>query len=605
MDQNKQQIIERLTQATNVLVTVSANPSVDQLAACIGLTLFLNKLGKHATAVFSGQAPSAIEFLEPETTLEQNTDSLRDFIISLDKSKADKLRYKVEENIVKIFITPYRTSLSDADLNFSQGDFNVEAVVALGVQEKEDLDQAITSHGRILHDATVMSVNTTATSALGSINWSDPSVSSLCEMVTGLTNDLKKDGYDNQIATALLTGIVAETERFSNEKTSPNTMTLAATLMGAGANQQLIATKLQPKAEEAAPLPQEEAVVPEQKTTATSDGALSINHDEQDSTLDLLDDDIPDIHIDEHGNMNQLGGDELPPTEELRRPDMILEPPSRGGELTANDKPEQLAGSADAMSSVAPLESILQHNNDEHPEPMGNTVEEDPLGAPIDQSTPPVVADSQEASQDSSVVEPETQNPEQTPAVIATAIEPSELPSSIPDLTPLNPEPTPDPATVPEPVVLPEHDSVAETLAELEKTVDSLHLESPEAGATVEPAPDASDARSAVESALNASTDTPLQSLNAQPLSDGSLHEPASQASIVPTPIGDILAQADAEAAEAVEAVSGTTAPDNRDPAAPPPLPPPLTIMPPIPGEGVPITDSPAPPTNPLFNPPS
>src|SRR3954471_7212365 len=138
--QAKQQVVERIKRAANVLVTVSRDPSVDQLAACIGLTLMLAKLGKHATAVFSGKVPSTIEFLQPEKTLEKNTDSLRDFIISLDKSKADKLRYKVEDQFVKIFITPYRTSISQADLDFSQGDFNVDVVVALGVHEQNELD---------------------------------------------------------------------------------------------------------------------------------------------------------------------------------------------------------------------------------------------------------------------------------------------------------------------------------------------------------------------------------------------------------------------------------------------------------------------------------
>src|ERR1700727_1170051 len=122
----KQQIVERLKQANNVLVTVSRNPSVDQLAACIGLTLLLNKLDKHAAAVFSGQVPSTIEFLKPEDTLEKTTDSLRDFIIALDKSKADKLRYKVEDQVVRIFITPYKTSIGQEDLEFSEGDFNVD-----------------------------------------------------------------------------------------------------------------------------------------------------------------------------------------------------------------------------------------------------------------------------------------------------------------------------------------------------------------------------------------------------------------------------------------------------------------------------------------------
>jgi hypothetical protein len=144
----KQQIVERVKQANKFLVTVNSNPTVDQLAACIGLTLMLNKMGKHATAVFSGRVPSTIEFLQPEKTLQKNTDALRDFIISLDKNKADKLRYKVEDDVVRIFITPYRTSLSQKDLVFSDGDFNVEAVIALGVSQRTQLDAAITAIAR-------------------------------------------------------------------------------------------------------------------------------------------------------------------------------------------------------------------------------------------------------------------------------------------------------------------------------------------------------------------------------------------------------------------------------------------------------------------------
>ena len=117
MDDAKSQLVEKLKSANNVLVTVSRNPSVDQLSALLGLTLLLNKQGKHTAAVFSGEVPSTIEFLQPEDTIEKNTDSLRDFIIALDKSKADKLRYKVEDNVVRIFITPYKTSISQDDLD--------------------------------------------------------------------------------------------------------------------------------------------------------------------------------------------------------------------------------------------------------------------------------------------------------------------------------------------------------------------------------------------------------------------------------------------------------------------------------------------------------
>lgn len=243
----KQQIVDKVKDSSNVLVTVSSNPSVDELSAALAITLLINKLGKHATAVFSGHVPPAIEFLEPEKTFEDTVDSLRDFIIALDKEKADHLRYKVVDDMVKIFITPYRTTISEKDLDFSQGDYNVEVVLAIGVKTEEDLDKALESHGRILHDATVAALSLGEATNLGGIEWVNKQASSYSEMLVELADGLKTDKnlLDEQIATAFLTGIVAATDRFSNDKTSSQVMTTAAQLMAAGANQQLIVSKLQ------------------------------------------------------------------------------------------------------------------------------------------------------------------------------------------------------------------------------------------------------------------------------------------------------------------------------------------------------------------------
>jgi hypothetical protein len=286
MDNQRQQAAERIKQANNILVTVSNNPSVDQLAACIGLTLSLNKMGKHATAVFSGQVPSTLEFLQPEKTIERNTDSLRDFIIALDKSKADKLRYKVEDKMVRIFITPYRTSINEKDLEFSQGDFNVDVVVAIGVHNQADLDQAITTHGRILHDATIVTLNVKPGGEIGTINWLDPNASSLSELGVQLIGLLDKRLMDGQIATSFLTGIVAETDRFSNSKTSPQTMTVSAELMAAGANQQLVATKLEEPAPvpPSAPLAKQGAQAEPKAIKKPDDGTLEITHEDKSET---------------------------------------------------------------------------------------------------------------------------------------------------------------------------------------------------------------------------------------------------------------------------------------------------------------------------------
>ncbi len=242
------QVAERIQGSDNVLVALSKNPSVDDLSAALGLTFILDKMGKHATAIFSGAVPNAIEFLEPEKTFEANTNSLRDFIIALDKEKADHLRYKIEGDYVKVFITPYKTTLSEKDLEFSHGDFNVDLVVALNVASEADLDSALSEYGRIKHDASSINITAGSPGKFGDLEWGDPAASSVSEMIAHLSKLLGKETsgeiVEKSTATALLAGIVAATKRFSNDRTSAETMSVASDLMSAGADQQLISSSI-------------------------------------------------------------------------------------------------------------------------------------------------------------------------------------------------------------------------------------------------------------------------------------------------------------------------------------------------------------------------
>ena len=235
------EVAKKIIEAQNVLVALSSDPSVDEMAAAIGLSLFLDKLGKRATAIYSGSTPNALEFLKPEETFETTADTLQDFVIALNKDKADHLRYKLDGDYVKIFITPYKTRVSEEDLDFSYGDFNVDLVLALDVANGIDLDAALREHGRIMHDAVVVNITTGNPGKFGEIEWSDKAASSVSEMIAKLLYSLgSKSKIEKDEATAFLTGIVAATNRFSNAKTTPETMQISSQLMKSGANQQLI-----------------------------------------------------------------------------------------------------------------------------------------------------------------------------------------------------------------------------------------------------------------------------------------------------------------------------------------------------------------------------
>lgn len=274
------EVSDRIRNASNVLIALSKDPSIDELSAALGLSLILDKLNKRATAIFSGKIPNIIEFLQPEKTFEENTDSLQDFIVSLNAEKADHLRYKIEGEFVKVFFTPYRKeTISEKDLQFSHGDFNVDLIISLNITEEAQLDDALREYGRIKHDASSINISAAAPGKFGDIEWGDPSASSICEMVVKLALDVQDPDepvIDDNVATTLLTGIIAATNRFSNERTSADTMSVASNLMVSGANQQLIAKNIpvdiltkQPEPPKEEPKPEPVAEEPKEEPKPT------------------------------------------------------------------------------------------------------------------------------------------------------------------------------------------------------------------------------------------------------------------------------------------------------------------------------------------------
>ena len=292
----QEQIIAKLKESESILIAVNDNPSVDELSSALALTLAINNSGKHATAVSSGKMPDALTFLRPEKTFENSVDSLRDFIIALNKEKADHLRYKLVGDHVKIFITPYRSVISEKDLEFEQGDFNIDFVLALNVESQDRLDGALAAHGRIFHDASVgiLTVGENQTN-LNGIHWHAENASSLSELAVQIIESLGKKNLIQSVATALLTGIVAETDRFSNSKATAEVMSLAAKLISSGADQQLVVSKIREAEEKAGEfavqknakmeealeeISNEKEEIPASKTEQKRDGAFVIAHEE-------------------------------------------------------------------------------------------------------------------------------------------------------------------------------------------------------------------------------------------------------------------------------------------------------------------------------------
>ncbi|MBR3323594.1 hypothetical protein IKG16_01780 [Candidatus Saccharibacteria bacterium] len=367
-----EQVKEKVAAAENILVALSRDPNVDEMAGAIGLTMALDEMGKHATAIYSGATPNALKFLKPEETFEKDTNSLQDFIIALNKDKADHLRYKIEGDYVRVYITPYKTTISEKDLEFSHGDFNVDLVIALNIDDVANLDAALTEYGRIMHDATAVNITTGVAGKFAETEWSEPEKSSVCEMIVELLNAMG-DGakMTKEVATALLTGIVAETDRFSNDKTTPETMNAASELMKAGADQKLIADNVELGGEMKEPeqTKVKSEVKPEQTEVNANDGGMEVAHgpemtkvepeqtEEQKTATEQLEQMIQPLTEEETAmeQLRQVANEvELPKFEPGQNPAEVIAPEMT--EKEANNIPEMNFNTGDVVNIVPPSE---------------------------------------------------------------------------------------------------------------------------------------------------------------------------------------------------------------------------------------------------------
>lgn len=354
-------------------------------------------------------------------------------------------------------------------------------------------------------------------------------------------------------------------------------MRASAVLMAAGADQQLVAQKLEepqephaPEITEAVVEDEDEVNLDESEEPKSDDGTLEISHgssEKADDEVETMEEplelpgpqDTEDEEIAKEEDAEPASSDEEPASNaELSTGSRIItEKPQLGGMLTANTMPEQLDPSVDPLSMMSPGATPILNRTQEPIEHKAAKVE-------------PLVLDKDE---------PESAKPA-----------PEEPAATMPDPAPADPAPTPPALTPPPtdwvppapPAQQPEQGGdTSGTLADIEKK-----LRSP-----------ADTAREEVDKALSAVPGPvpPKQDLNAQMLGDPLHANPISTAVPNVPPMDQPVIDGDPTAvptqafgahqddlsslnlnseAPAPEPVAPT--PEVKDSTAPPPVPPPL-----------------------------
>lgn len=238
----KQQTSEAIRQAETILIMTGQHPSIDQVASTIALAALLRKFGKKVTAVVSDEIPAGAKFL-PTNLVEHTLGGLRDFIVRLDLSHAelDKLKYTIEDRKLNVHITPFAGGFQQRDVSFDYGDYQFDLVLVLGVASYARIDKLYAQNAELLRRIPLINIDFhRSNEQYGAINLVEGTAASLSEILIALSESLQAGMINEQIATTMLTGIMAATDRFTATHTTAKTMTVAAQMMAMGADQQKI-----------------------------------------------------------------------------------------------------------------------------------------------------------------------------------------------------------------------------------------------------------------------------------------------------------------------------------------------------------------------------
>ena len=239
----KQQVIETLRNSNKIILFTHKGPDGDALGSLLALQLALTKMGKEVTAVCNDITPSVFSFLPSIGLIGQDFTGSRDFIISVDisKVKADKVMYKVNGENLDIIITPKKGKFDKKQVSFKDGGYKYDAVVILDSPDMERIGSVYEKNAELFYELPVINIDHHAgNSHFGKINLVDLTATSTSEILVSVMEALAGDPkfIDEEIATALLTGIITDTNSFQNANTTPKSLTVAAQLVASGGRQQ-------------------------------------------------------------------------------------------------------------------------------------------------------------------------------------------------------------------------------------------------------------------------------------------------------------------------------------------------------------------------------
>lgn len=243
-NQTLQQLKDAISKSNSIAIAVRANPSLDQMAAALSLSLLLKEANK--TAIVACPTDPIVEISnlvginKVQKSIGGGGGGTGDLVVSFPylEGEIEKVSYTLENGFLNIIVkaSEQGLSFSEKDVQFTRGGAGggtVETLFVVGAQSLADLGNLVDPQK--MQNTKIINIdNSDKNQGFGNLVLVSPQASSVSELIGDIALSL---GFkiERDAAQNMMSGLITSTKNFQDPRTSSLAFEVASYLMKRGA----------------------------------------------------------------------------------------------------------------------------------------------------------------------------------------------------------------------------------------------------------------------------------------------------------------------------------------------------------------------------------
>jgi len=222
-----------------ILVVPHANVDPDCMSSALAVFQMLKTLGKDVTVICPETTPESLAFLPGVDRFSKQIEQSDNFVITInldDGVEVDNLRYTVEDKRVNIIVVPKQGKISTSQISFGEGEKKYDLIIVVDSADLALLGSVYTEHVDLFTSIPLLNIDHhVSNTRFGDQALVVDTASSTCEVLYHFFT-LNHVTIDASMALSLLTGLMYDTDNFTNGATSQRSLDIGSELVRRGAD---------------------------------------------------------------------------------------------------------------------------------------------------------------------------------------------------------------------------------------------------------------------------------------------------------------------------------------------------------------------------------